>query len=47
MQNNSKLEKEYWLIKINEELVIYQLSLFNKSNTKEEVEQIINILRIK
>ena len=47
MQNNSKLEKKYWLIKINEELVIYQLSLFNKSNTKEEVEQIINILRIK
>lgn len=42
IQTDSKLEKEYWLIRIKEELVKYQLSLFNKSNTKEEVDQIIN-----
>ena len=44
IQKNNKLEKEFWLIRIKEELIKYQFSLFNKNNTNEDIDKIINYI---
>ena len=42
MQKDSKIKEEYWLIRIKEDLIKYQFSLFNKNNNYEEFDKIIN-----
>lgn len=42
MQKDSKTKEEYWLIRIKEDLIKYQFSLFNKNNNYEEFDKIIN-----